>query len=58
MNVSTDLIHTIPKNSLEEVRFNLASYKGHGYCDIRQWYRENEKRSGSRQKRAALYPQA
>ena len=36
------ILHTFPKNSIEEVRISLTSFKGQEYLDVRVFYRADD----------------
>ncbi|MGD9506855.1 MAG: transcriptional coactivator p15/PC4 family protein [Syntrophobacteraceae bacterium] len=42
MSQDGQIIHSFPKNALEEIRISLSSYKGKQYIDFRVYYKADD----------------
>jgi hypothetical protein len=42
MSKEPQLVHTFPKNPLEEIRASLTVYKGKQYVDLRVYYKGDD----------------
>jgi hypothetical protein len=42
MSQDSQIVHSFPKNALEEIRVSLSRYKGKQYIDIRVYYKGDD----------------
>jgi len=42
MSKDSQIVHSFPKNALEEVRISLSQYKGKQYIDFRIYYKADD----------------
>ncbi len=42
MSKETQMIHSFPKNALEEIRVSISHYRGKQYIDLRVYYKTDD----------------